>query len=1132
MADAGGLAAPFAFKGGSYPGTGGTCGVSLSAGGNCSIVVTYSPVTSGAHSDTILIDYNNGSTLQQSSRDVQGTGTDPAVLVISNAPEYDYGTQATGSSVDKSFTINNTGGSPAGSMAGTGLAAPFSFKGGSYPGTGGTCGATLANASSCTIIVTYAPVATGLQTDTIQVDYNDGVAAQSATRDVKGTGAIAANLVISDGPTFDYGTKSLSSSTDHTFTVNNTGGAQATAIADAGGLAAPFAYKGGSYPGTGGTCSSSLNVAASCTVIVTYTPTTAAVHTDTLSINYNNGASADVANRDLQGTGANPAVIDISNAPTLDFGSITVNSHDELSLTLTNSGGVDATAITGTGLAAPYTFKGGSYPGTGGTCGVSLAASASCTVVIAFDPTITGTFNDTLDINYNDGGAAQTSSRNITGIANTPAILAISNAPEYDFGSKALGSSTDKTLTIDNTGGSVATGVGGAGLAAPFTFKGGSYPGTGGTCTATINDSTNCTIVINYSPTTAALHTDTIDINYNDGATNQTAQRNVKGTGVSSALITISETDPYDYGTVARGSSNDYAFTLTNTGDLAASAISGSGLAAPFTFKGGTYPGTGGTCGVGLAASANCTIVVKYNPTANGSHSDTIQIDYNNSFSVVQSTRDIQGTAVDPALLNFAAAPTYDYGTNGIGSNKDATLTINNDGGVAASAMADGLGLAAPYTFKGGTYPGTGGNCGVTLAASASCTVVVTYSPTATGVNNDTLLIDYNDGAAAQQASLNLTGTGSALAFLTISDGPTFDYGTVAIGATAEHTFTVQNTGGVDATAMAGAGLISPFTFKGGSYPGTGGTCGTTILASAACTIVVNYNPATSGLHTDTIEINFNDGSAPQTSTRDVQGTGANVATLLISDGPSFDYGTHLVGSSTDQTFTINNTGGVSATGMSALPISAPFGYKGGSYPGTGGNCGATLAAAATCSIVVTYSPSATGIHSETIEINYNDGSGPQSATRDITGTGASAALLVISDGPLYDYGSQAISSSTDHIFTVNNTGGVSATAISDLGLTAPFSFKGGTYPGTGGSCGVNLASAATCSIVVTYAPVGSGVHSDTINLSYNNGSSIQSSTRDIQGSASNSALITISDGPTYDFGSVVVGSNNEHIFT
>ncbi|HMN68446.1 MAG TPA: hypothetical protein PKC28_07890, partial [Bdellovibrionales bacterium] len=79
------------------------------------------------------------------------------------------------------------------------------------------------------------------------------------------------------------------------------------------------------------------------------------------------------------------------------------------------------------------------------------------------------------------------------------------------------------------------------------------------------------------------------------------------GTAVPPALLGISDGPSYDYGTIPATATVDKVLTVTNSGSLAATTVAGSGLAAPFTFKGGAYPGTGGTCGGSLNAGANCT---------------------------------------------------------------------------------------------------------------------------------------------------------------------------------------------------------------------------------------------------------------------------------------------------------------------------------------------------------------------------------------------------------------------------------------------------------------------------------------------------------------------------------------------
>jgi hypothetical protein len=109
------------------------------------------------------------------------------------------------------------------------------------------------------MVVTFSPAATGVFTDTIVISYTDGVAAQTSNRDLTGTGHTVANLTISDGPgNYDFGTQATTSVTQKTFTVSNSGTATATALADGGTLGGMFAFKGGTYPGTGGTCGASL----------------------------------------------------------------------------------------------------------------------------------------------------------------------------------------------------------------------------------------------------------------------------------------------------------------------------------------------------------------------------------------------------------------------------------------------------------------------------------------------------------------------------------------------------------------------------------------------------------------------------------------------------------------------------------------------------------------------------------------------------------------------------------------------------------------------------------------------------------------------------------------------------------
>ena len=69
-----------------------------------------------------------------------------------------------------------------------------------------------------------------------------------------------------------------------------------------------------------------------------------------------------------------------------------------------------------------------------------------------------------------------------------------------------------------------------------------------------------------------------------------------------------------------------------------------------------------------------------------------------------------------------------------------------------------------------------------------------------------------------------MTGDAASPASLKISETDPFDFGQVADGGTDQHTFIVENIGGVAATTVTGALPNGDYDFAGGAFPG-GGTC-------------------------------------------------------------------------------------------------------------------------------------------------------------------------------------------------------------------------------------------------------------------------------------------------------------------
>ncbi|MBC7420409.1 MAG: DUF2341 domain-containing protein [Bdellovibrio sp.] len=134
----------------------------------------------------------------------------------------------------------------------------------------------------------------------------------------------------------------------------------------------------------------------------------------------------------------------------------------------------------------------------------------------------------------------------------------------------------------------------------------------------------------------------------------------------------------------------------------------------------------------------------------------------------------------------------------------------------------------------------------------------------------------------------------NSLAALVISDAVTYNYGTIAINIDADQIFTLTNTSNLEVTGITGSaftGHTDSFGFKGGTFPGTGGNCGTILAGQASCIFVVTARRATAGARLATIRIDYNAKNAAnqvvaQTATRDVAATFSGTPTRLVWVSP------------------------------------------------------------------------------------------------------------------------------------------------------------------------------------------------------------------------------------------------------
>ncbi|MGD0695968.1 MAG: choice-of-anchor D domain-containing protein [Terriglobia bacterium] len=198
---------------------------------------------------------------------------------------------------------------------------------------------------------------------------------------------------------------------------------------------------------------------------------------------------------------------------------------------------------------------------------------------------------------------------------------------------------------------------------------------------------------------------------------------------------------PANFGNVPQGTSSSAKnFTLTNNQSVALNIAS-------ITTGNPEYTQTN-TCGSNVAAKGHCTISVTFTPSIIGTETGTLSVADNASNS--PQTAALTGTGivqakVAPTSLTFAAQK---VGTTS--AAKNVTLTNNLSTALTISSI----------TFTGANAADFGqtNTCGSSLAAKSTCTIGVTFTPSAKGTRTATLNV--NDSANNSPQTASLTGTG------------------------------------------------------------------------------------------------------------------------------------------------------------------------------------------------------------------------------------------------------------------------------------------------------------------------------------------------------------------------------------
>jgi hypothetical protein len=248
------------------------------------------------------------------------------------------------------------------------------------------------------------------------------------------------------------------------------------------------------------------------------------------------------------------------------------------------------------------------------------------------------------------------------------------------------------------------------------------------------------------------------------------------------------------------------------------------------------------TCsGTNLAANGgSCTVGVAFDPTTTGPLNESITVTDNaagspQSYSVT-GTGVIGPAAVSPTQLL--------YSNQAVGTTSaDKTLTFTNHNTLPLDFTTDSI--SGDFAIDSDTC------AGATLAANGgTCTIAVSFSPTATGTRTGTLTVN-NDSTSSPQL-ISLSGPGILLA-PTLAPRP-LDFQGHPVGSHTTLTETATNPNVVGLTFNSAV----PSSATNDYVVGIDTCSGNTIPASGTCTIQVTFTPTITGTDPGTLQVNSN----------------------------------------------------------------------------------------------------------------------------------------------------------------------------------------------------------------------------------------------------------------------------------
>ncbi|NYF50096.1 choice-of-anchor D domain-containing protein [Tunturiibacter gelidoferens] len=409
-------------------------------------------------------------------------------------------------------------------------------------------------------------------------------------------------------------------------------------------------------------------------------------------------------------------------------------------------------------------------------------------------------------------------------------------------------------------------------------------------------------------------------------------------------------------------------------------------------------------------------------------------------------------TAAQPTISLNPSSLTYNAQSIGTATAAQ-TITVTNTG-------------VAPLTVSlvavTGDFNETDNCTAAPIAIDLTCTIQVSFLPTATGSRTGIFTVYGN--VAGGQATATLLGTGLAAAAIVL-DPVVLKFPSTLLNATSPvQNITISN------TSSAAVGLQGA-TITGGDFRITVNTCGPSLGPGVGCTVGIAFTPTGSGTRSGTLTVTDDVG----TQTASLIGVGTSPATDALSP-LSLTFGVQQIDTASPaQQITLSNTGDLPLTLIAAQITSGDFTVV--------NACGNSLNPHSACSMNVIFAPKNVGPLSGVLSVS------DQYRTQTVALNGIGVAPPGVSLAPfstvVFPPTGVDLQSPPQTVTLTNNVG--VPLSIQGISLTGDFVI----LPNSS-TCGASVAANTACVLQVAFAPTVGGPRSGSLTVTDSAGNSPQ----------------------------------------